>query len=350
MNIRRTKYIFSLMLVAVLASGGCNRNAYKDLDDEEKTTPASKKPVELSWVEGQVVLKIEIAAQKRMGLATVTLASKAKRSEVSAPAVVLSVQDLVSSRNRYIATQLQLETIRADADVARREYSRQRTLFQQNQNTSEKALQSAEALSKARAAEVTATEQQLALEEAAVRQDWGRVVAKWIVEGSTELQQVLSQRQMLVQITLPSGENVELPRNISLELPDRTRTEARLVSPVPKLDPRIQGKSFLYLSTSRSGLAPGTNLLAHLTVGARKTGVLVPASSVVWSEGKTWVYQQTAPDQFVQRAIATDMPLENGFFVIAGLRSGDKIVTQGAQALLSAEALAQSGGTVADED
>ena len=337
----------SLLLLSVVS--GCSRSN-KAPEEEEEESGSSKKTAELSWADGQAVLTLETTAQKRLGLVTEALPASAKRSEITAPAVILSVQDLLSSRNGYVAAHVQLAKSRGDADVARREYSRLKTLFEQNQNTSEKSLQSAEALSKARDADLTAAEQGLPLEEAAVRQEWGKVVTTWIMEDSIDLQQVLNQRRMLVQITLPSTENVKLPKIISLELPDSTRTGATLVSPVPRVDPRIQGKGYLYVVPSELDLAPGTNLLAHLAVGARMAGVVVPSSAVVWSEGKAWVYQQIAPDRFLQRPLAGNMPVENGYFVTRGLQAGDKVVTQGAQALLSAQALTQGGATVSDED
>ena len=348
MKVLHKSFIGSMSLSVLLLLAGCNRSP--DDDREKEEVASSKNPVELSWAGGQAILTLEAGAQKRLGLASSTLPASAKRSEISAPAVIVSVRDLVSSRNGYVAAQLQLAKSRADADVARREYSRLKTLFGQNQNTSEKSLQAAEAVSKARDADLTAAEQQIALEEAVVRQEWGKVVTKWILEDSTELQQVLDQRQTLVQITLPSAENVELPKTISLELPDRMRSEATLVSPVPRADPRIQGESYLYVAVRELGFSPGTNLLAHLAVGSRMSGVVVPSSAVVWSEGKAWVYQQTAEDRFIQRPIATNFPVENGYFVTSGLKAGDKVVTEGAQALLSAQALTQSGGTVPDED
>lgn len=340
--------VSSMSLMALLLLTGCNRSA--DKGREEGETGPSKKSAELSWAEGQAVLTLDTAAQKSLGLATTTLPADAQRSEMTAPAVILSVQELVSSRNGYVAAQVQLTKSRADADAARREYSRLKTLFGQNQNTSEKSLQAAEAVSKARDADLTAAEQQIALGEAAIRQEWGSVVTEWIVEDSTELEQVLNQRQMLVQITVPPAENVKLPKRVSLELPDSSRTEATLVSPVPRVDPRIQGKSYLYVGSSESGLAPGTNVLAHLAVGARLAGVIVPSSAVVWSEGKAWVYEQTAPNRFTQRSLATNLAVENGYFVAGGLQAGDRVVTQGAQALLSEEALLRGGGGVSDED
>lgn len=348
MKIHGKSVIFSISLLSLLAVAGCNRSANKS--PEQAETELNMKSAELSWGEGQPVLTLKAAAQKRLGLATATLAASVERSEITAIALVLSVQDLVTSRNSYIAAQAQLEKSRGEADVARKEYTRLKTLFEENQNISEKSLQSAQVASKARDTDLAAARQQLALQEAAVRQDWGNVMTKWIVEGSTELQRILNQQQMLVQITLPFGENLELPKTISLEVTSAERTRASRVSPLPKVDPRVQGRSYLYVASSGSGLAPGTNLLAHLAIGSRMTGVIVPSSAVVWSEGKAWVYQQTAQDRFIQRPIATKTPFRNGYFVTVGLHPGDKVVTQGAQALLSEEALPHGAGGGADED
>jgi hypothetical protein len=75
-------------------------------------------------------------------------------------------------------------------------------------------------------------------------------------------------------------------------------------------------------------------------------GLIVPTPAVVWSEGKAWVYQQTATDRFARRAVPTDIPVKRGFFVTEGFSPGDKLVVQGAQALLSEELLlhGQGGG------
>jgi hypothetical protein len=80
-------------------------------------------------------------------------------------------------------------------------------------------------------------------------------------------------------------------------------------------------------------------------------GLIVPTSAVVWSEGRAWVYKQTAPDHFTRCSVSTDVPAERGFFAAQGFSSGDKVVTQGAQALLSEEMLVHSQGAgEADEN
>jgi hypothetical protein len=291
------------------------------------------------------VLTLDSPTQSRLGLDVAALAATVTRAQATFPAVVLSVQDLTTSRNTYIAAETQVQKARVEAEVAHKEYTRLKTLFDENQNISEKSLQSAEATLRANEADVRAGEQQLTLQESIARQEWGSVASKW-VEGSPELQRILDQTEMLVQMTMPSGIAYAAPRTISLEIPGGTRTEATFVSTFPRVDPRIQGKSFLYLAHARPGLIPGVNLLAHLSVGNPMKGLVVPTSAVVWSEGRAWVYQQTAADRFTRRAVPTDIPIEKGFFVTEGFSPGDKLVVQGAQALLSEELLlhGQGGG------
>jgi hypothetical protein len=276
----------------------------------------------------------------------VSLTATASRTQVAAPAVVLSAHDLATFRNSYFAAQAQLEKSRIETGVARKEYARLKTLFEENQNISEKSLQSAEGTLQAKEADVRYGEQQLNLQESVVRQDWGGVVTGWAVKGSPELQRVFDQQEALVQITIPPSATFAPPRAIALEIPGGARTRASFVSPLPKVDARIQGQTFLYLTPVQPGLTPGMNLLARLPVGAPMKGLIVPTSAVIWSEGKPWVYQQTGADHFTRRAVATDVAVEEGFFVAQGFSVGDKIVVRGAQALLSEELLlhGQAGG------
>jgi multidrug efflux system membrane fusion protein len=336
--------IFTFTLLTLTFLGGC-KNPF-DKDDENHQAQAKKGPAQISTENGQIVLTLDSPTQNRLGLEVTTLAATVTRAQATFPAVVLSVQDLTASRNTYIAAQTQVQKAHVEAEVTHKEYTRLQTLFEENQNISEKALQSAEATLRANEADVRAGEQQLTLQESVVRQEWGSVAAKWAVQSSPELQRILDQTEVLVQMTMPSGISPGVPRTISLEIPSGTRTEANFVSTFPRVDPRIQGTSFLYLAHARPGLTPGVNLLARLSVGNPMKGLIVPTSAVVWSEGKAWVYQQTAADRFTRRAVPTDISVEKGFFVTEGFSPGDKLVVQGAQALLSEELLfhGQGGG------
>lgn len=340
----RSTGIFIVTLLTLTFLGGCKDRF--DKDDEDRPAQAKKGLAQISTENGQTVLTLDSPTQNRLGLEVAALAGTVARGQATLPAVVVSVQDLAASRNSYIAAQTQVQKARVAADVARKGYTRLKTLFEEDQNISEKSLQSAEATLEANEADARAGEQQLTLQESVTRQEWGSVAAKWVVEGSPELQRILDQSDVLVQMTTPTGPTYGAPKTISLEIPGGVRTQAKLISTFPRVDPRIQGRSFLYLAHAQPGLIPGVNLLAHLSVGSLMKGLIVPTSAVVWSEGKAWVYQQTAADHFTRRAVPTDVPVERGFFVAEGFSPGDKVVIQGAQALLSEELLlhGQSGG------
>jgi hypothetical protein len=335
-------FIVALMTLSCL--GACRIPL--DKDDANPQAQAKKGPAQISVENGQTVITLDTPTQNRLGLEIATLTATLARSQVTLPAVVLSVQDLATFRNNYVVAQAQLQKSKVGADVARKEYARLKTLFEQNRNISEKSLQSAEGTLQANEADVRAGEQQLNLQESVVRQEWGNTVAKWAAESSSELERVFDQREVLVQVTMPSDAAVGAPKTISLEIPGATRTEARLVSTFPRVDPRIQGRSFLYVAPAHLGLTPGVNLLAHLSVGSPMKGLIMPTSAIVWAEGKAWAYQETASEHFARRVVPTEVPVDGGFFVSQGFSPGDKVVTRGAQSLLSQEMLlhGQVGG------
>jgi hypothetical protein len=339
----------TVTLLTLSFLGAC-QNRF-DKEEGGRPSEAHRGPAQISTENGQTVLTLDSSAQNRLGLEVATLAATVVRPHATFPATVLSVQDLAASRNNFVLTQAQIQKAQVAADFARKEYTRLKTLFDQNQNISEKSLQSAEAILEADQTDVRVGEQQQALQESVARQQWGYIVAKWAMEGSPALQRILDRSDVLVQMTMLSDATYTAPKSISLEIPGGPRTEGSFVSAFPRVDPRIQGRTFLYVAHAQPGLTPGINLLAYLTVGSAMKGLIVPAAAVVWSEGRTWVYQQTAEDRFVRRAMATDIPVEAGFLVTQPFASGDKLVIQGAQALLSEELLlhSQAGGET-DED
>jgi len=341
---------FSVVLLVFAFLTGCT--SVRDKDDEEGGRGLAKKETaKISIEKGQTILTVDTSTQARLGLETATLMAAVTRAQVIAPAVVLPFQDLASSRSSYVAARTQLDKARVQTEVTRKEYTRLKALFEQNQNVSQKSLQSTEGVLRANEMDEGSALQQLKLEESVIRQEWGSVTAKWVVDGSPELNRILDQREALVQVTVPQNASFAVAKAISLEIRDGTQMEADLVSTFLRIDPRIQGRGYLYRTRSQPGLAPGTNLVAHLSVGGQMKGVIVPSSAIVWSEGKAWVYQQLASDRFTRRTVATDLPVENGFFASQGFSPGDKVVSQGAQSLLSEELLSGGhAGGEADDD
>ena len=81
----------------------------------------------------------------------------------------------------------------------------------------------------------------------------------------------------------------------------------------------------------------------RVPVSAPTLGVMVPESAVVWRDGLAWVYVARAADpsqpaeEFTRQQIPVDALVAGGWFVAARLTATDRIVTQGAQLLLSTE-------------
>jgi hypothetical protein len=63
----------------------------------------------------------------------------------------------------------------------------------------------------------------------------------------------------------------------------------------------------------------------------------VPASALVWWQGRAWAYRRTGRDRFVRVEIATDLPAQGGGYIVKDLPKDAEIVMRGAQLLLSEE-------------
>jgi len=189
-----TILIGTLIVLTVL--GACQNRV--DKDDEGKpasgTSPAAPPAAKITFDNGQAILTLDQQTQSRMGIEFSTLTLAVTRPRIAVPAVVLSVQDLATFRNGYIAMQSQIEKDRVDTDVARKEYSRLKILFDNKQNISEKALQSAEGSLRLLEVDERTAEQQLNLQASITEQQWGNVVAKWAMDGSPEFERLVGMR------------------------------------------------------------------------------------------------------------------------------------------------------------
>jgi hypothetical protein len=102
-------------------------------------------------------------------------------------------------------------------------------------------------------------------------------------------------------------------------------------------DATLPGRSFFGL-LKNSDAGEGERLLVWAPgTGPSQHGVVVPADSLVISDGKYWCYVETKPYVYVRRQINPDRPVADGYFVTAGIAVGDKMVTAAAGLLLARE-------------
>ena len=140
------------------------------------------------------------------------------------------------------------------------------------------------------------------------------------------------------------------PREIALSrLGQKGRVTADLVGPAADADPVTRRPAYLYrVRAAWSDARPGTAVEGFVrSAGPVVVGVLVPSAGVVQWEGLAWVYVEQAPGKYLRAAVSTDRPVPGGYVESSGLKPGDRVVTQGAEQLLSEEF--RAGITVGEE-
>jgi multidrug efflux pump subunit AcrA (membrane-fusion protein) len=312
-------------LVAALLVAGCSRSA-----DEPVAEPAGKSAEPKSRVKhgtnGEVVITLDAATQKTMGLQTAALAPAQLGPEVKAYGRVLDPSPLAS----LVA---ELAVARAASEASQAELKRLKTLAGEN-NASERALQLAQAAAARDQAQVESARLHLL-------SGWSSAIA-----GRQDLaafvKSLSSLESVLVELDVPAGEAVnaapKAARLLSLT-EDRRPIEAQLIGPAMSVDPQMQGKGFFCLVVSNgTHLVPGQAVAGLLSLpGEAQSGVTLPRDAVVRFNGATWVYVQTSETTFERREAALERPLKEGWFVREGLKPEQKVVTAGAQELLSEE-------------
>jgi len=330
--------IFSLVLL-VIAGGliwGYFAGRGEQAAEAQRETPVQA-PSRVASEHGHAVLTFDAPAQRANGIITSVLSPKKQQIENQATGVVVQLQPLLDLKASYNTPATNLIQARANALASRTEYDRLRQLNQDGKNASDKAVEAARATAESDAALVQNAEQAITVLKGSALLHWGPVVARWLQGNSPQLDALLMQRRFLLQVTGTTATRFSTPKQALVQYADGTHAQARFVSLLPQLDPRLQVPSLLYEVAAHPGLVPGINLSVFLPSGSPENGVVVPSGAVVWSQGSAWCYVEESSGRYVRTAVQTTNPLPGGWFVTAGIGPNARVVTTGAQTLLSEE-------------
>lgn len=327
------------LIIAVIAAGTLALAIWgfiegrKELEMEHERERPVNAPSRLSIEDGQSAVVLDQTTRIKAGITTMPLVSTARQQELVAYAAVLPFQELSDLRNAFAIARAQADKTRATSAASRREYERLQTLHDDDRNVSDKALQAAEAIWRADDAGTQAAREALAAVERNARQQWGDPLALAVTVGSPLFERLAARREILLQVSLPAGVAIgKPPQTARVQDANNSLRSAALVSPAQRTDARLQGASFFYVAEAE-GLMPGMTVIVLLPVeaqAAQAQGVVVPASAVGWWQGKAWVYVAQQKDHFVRREIATDHPLEDGWFAVQGFAASEAVVIKGA--------------------
>jgi hypothetical protein len=294
-------------------------------------------PSRVTTENGHAVLVFDIAAQKANGILTTVLILTKQQMENQATGVVVQLQPLLDLKASYNTPRTDLIRARANARASEAEYERLRQLNQDGKNASDKAVEAARATAESDAALVENAQQTITVLKGSALLHWGPVVTRWLEGNSPQLDALLMQRRFLLQVTSAAATRFSAPKHAIVQYADGTHAQASFVSVLPQLDPRLQTPSLLYEVAAHPGLVPGINLTVFLPSGPLERGVIIPSGAVVWSQGSAWCYVEESPGKFVRTAVQISTPVSGGWFITQGIDPNARIVTTGAQTLLSEE-------------
>ncbi len=297
--------IFSIALLA-----GCSKPAAdKPADAAEKT-------------EAKPGVTIDAETQERIGLKVETPKATQWQPRLHAVGRVVDPLALIAAAADY-------EAARAAEVVSASELERTTKLADQN-NASPRALETARA---------AAAHDLLALKSARAKftADWGvHLAARTNLISFAEKMQ--TDDVALVKLSLPAGTfpNSLPPTATIYFLNDERSPIAANLADDLAIDPTTQVQTLLFSVNKK--LPPNISVTAELKItGEPVDGLAVPAGAVLRYEGKGWVYVQTETNQFVKTEIPLDRLGDDGWFVSGNLMATNRIVTSGAQTILSAE-------------
>ena len=316
--------IHSTLLAALALAAGCSKPA--DTKTAEPEKPAAEAKVKQNAA-GETVLTVDAETQKRIAPKIENLVATEWTPEIKGFGRVVDAATLASALT-------DLETARGAAEVSGKELARVTTLAKQG-NASDRALQTAEAAAKH-------DELALAAARAKFATSWGGKLA----ENSADTLKSLADGAALVRIDLAAGEFLKSPphgaRIVSLN-DTASFVNADFFDVGAGVDPQTQQQSFLFLAR-QSSLVPGAAVTGFLkTDGEKTSGVTIPADAVLRNEGKAWIYLQSSDTEFARHEIELDRPTDGGWFS-SELSATNKVVTVGAQQLLSEELKGLGGG------
>ena len=317
--------------------------------DESHREVSQALPPTTITAHGLKVVALGQALQAQAGIRTQTLLPALYRGGYArAYGLVLDLRPLLALRASDATALGELGVARAAATTSQREYERLRLLNRDDQNVSIKTVQVAQGAYQSAQARLAAALTNVAnLQQTAITQ-WGPVLARWVLHHATgPLTRLFNGQDALLLVTLPPGLALpSMPTVVQVDNGNMPASAATLVSASPQSDPGIQGATYFYLMPARE-VRMGMRVVVDVPLaGQTMQGAVVPDSAVLWYADQAWVYLQTAAEHFVRHRVSTQAPVRGGWFE-TDLRPGQRVVTQGAQLLLSQEMLAPSasGGT-----
>lgn len=289
-------------------------------------------------VNGSVTLTPE--AIKAGQIELVSLAASKQATTMSAFGQILDPAELAALAAQLTDAKAQISAAEAKLSLAKANADRAARLFHAQHNVSEAEFEAANAAAQVAAADAGAAKAKLTSLEASIRANWGPALTPSIVSGDALLSDLQAGKACLVQAVLSLGQALPTPpETATASLPDGGTLSLKLIGPSPRVPPGMTGQALFYISSTDVCPPIGMPVQVQLPEGPEQSGVLVPASAVVWRGAQPIIYLASGENSFQPTPISAADRQADGYFVPAGpdvpLKAGDSVVVKGAALLLS---------------
>ncbi|UGB38631.1 hypothetical protein [Frateuria soli] len=281
--------------------------------------------------------ELDAASQARLGLRLATLAQGSMPPTTRAVADVLDPVPLAKAID-------ELEAAQAAAHASHAELARTKALLAAEGNASRKALEAAQA---------QAATDRARLREArvALRSAWGDDLADMAPARRDQLLDALVRGDQVLLRAEPLGRPAATlkVRAATLRMPGGAGVTARVLGRLPR---STSGLAAGWLLQAEAGpLVPGMVLTAQLDgEGTPVRGVLLPRAAIVRWNGLDWAYVATGATEFERRVVHPGAMTPTGWLVGAPFKPGERVVVQGAEALVAIDAAPVPGSTAGVSD
>ncbi len=303
------KFISATALILMLAATSAPLNAH-----------AQDKP-----------LQLDAKTQTRLQIRVAPIAAAHSSDQVSAFATVVDPTPLLTLLSDLATTQSAYNASQAEATRSQ--------VLAKDASLSAKAAEAAVALARGDQAKVTLLKQRLGLE-------WG---AYFTALSDSSLRQLGSDlvagRSALVRVDTPAGQGLKGAKTVSLDLGALGSAEARVLGVARTADQRLQSPGLMTLVSGENAayLSIGLSLKASLYSGGGTSGLLIPNAALLRQSGRVYAFVKTNAQSFDRRVITPARVTPEGLIVTSGFNSGEKVVVQGASALLTAATSTPAG-------
>jgi hypothetical protein len=297
-------------------------------------------------IDGLTYVRLPLAVEKNSGITTQPLIVSSEISDVFSYGEVVNLTDLFTKKNNLanlFRKKIKLENkLKGEFDFLKKIIS----LNKDNKNISDNVIREKEG-------DIDILQNDLVMIKNDINNiiintehKWGEFFGKHIALTDNKVAKNLFDNNFrLINITIPSSKlAVEMPKKIKVFLPhdDKNIYEANFISDAPTSNISLQGKSFFYVVQNNS-IKLGSKVKADITNinnQVKKKKLFIPSKSVVWSNGKPWVFIKKNDDEgiFLRKPLIDPLETDNGWIILEdNLKNNELVVVDGAQLLLSEE-------------